>query len=587
MKKQTWIILGALILASLTGCGQKGTPAEIQWEAARKADDTAAYVTEHKDELEELKAEAEAGESLGQQFKATALLCMAEYQENLSASDSPLLTGWVNHDVFQFDYPNTAGYADNYFAKIKTDEAAFWESLEDAYYPYDYFLPMLAATENMDGEILSKLLNGTGLDSVCKTELDEAITAWVQNNPGKAPAVGDQLMELGYFDDWKDYDWTGTYLSKSTEPYLVRTNTADEALAYIIYMQDTFLPGMEGKVSIDNYRKTSETTGEEYYSTNIAVTIREDLSLAEPAGENLPETIETEGKKVVALYHNPTAGEDVDAPPSWRILGDFLMGLPKEERPAAMAEADYYLVLTSDHQPGSYYQDTSGNDTKIRAVYSSSSLDLYDAATGAFLRHIGNIMENPSNTIFKNLSEEASQYPELAGADVLSYIYHHINDPDSYRTLLDHTSGLEAPLTPGSTGLLGPWEITTTSIEVVKSFEDGLFVYTANDGCQFVRAHLTVTNQGFQSDNFLSGSFHLNSADGLYAGVIDESGENVYPAASTVTGGSNLNGKTLEPGETKEGTILFEVEENALNGNAPLYLTFYLGNQVLPYSLEQ
>ena len=70
MKKRSWIVLGILTLVSLTACGQKGTPAESRWDAAKKADDTAVYVTEHREELDDLKAEAESAETLGQQFKA-------------------------------------------------------------------------------------------------------------------------------------------------------------------------------------------------------------------------------------------------------------------------------------------------------------------------------------------------------------------------------------------------------------------------------------------------------------------------------------------------------------------------------------
>ena len=55
MKKRAWIILGGLALACLTACGQKGTPAESKWTAAKKSGDMAAYVTEHRSELEELK----------------------------------------------------------------------------------------------------------------------------------------------------------------------------------------------------------------------------------------------------------------------------------------------------------------------------------------------------------------------------------------------------------------------------------------------------------------------------------------------------------------------------------------------------
>ena len=587
MKKRSWIVLGILTLVSLTACGQKGTPAESRWDAAKKADDTAVYVTEHREELDDLKAEAESAETLGQQFKAVALLCMAEYQDNLSSGDDANLTGWVNHDVFQFDYPNTSAYADQYFASIKTDEAAFWESLKDAYYPYDYFLPMIAATEHLDGEIVSKLLNGTSLEGTCKTKLEEAIEAWVEYKPGQIVASGDQLLEMGYFDDWNSYEWTGTYFTNSTDLYRIRTKTAEDGLAYIRYMRDVFLPGMEGKISRDSYCRTSDITGEEYYSTQLAVSIEEELELPEPTEEKLPETIDLEGKKVVALYHNPTAAEDVDGPPSWRILGDFIMGLTEEEIPATLDGADYYLVLTADHQFGDYYQDQSGEPTKIQAVYSSTSLDLYDAATGSFLGHIGNVMENPSSTIFKDLGEDAAQYPEITKADTLSYIYHNINTPDAYQVLLDNTSDLEEPLQVGGTGLLGPWEITMNSCEIVKSFDDNFYTYSASDGCQIVRGHFTVTNRGFQLDSFLAGDLHLTSDYAMFAGIIDESGENYYPATDAMTYRECLNGKSLEVGETKEGEILFEVPDDAIGGGSPLYIAVSLGNQMLLYSVGE
>lgn len=587
MKKRAWIILAGLSLACLTACGQKGTPAESRWAAARKADDTASYVKEHKEELGDLKAEAESAETLGQQFKAVALLCMAEYQENLSSADPSRLDGWDNKDVFLFDYPGTSAYADAYFAKVNTDEAAFWESLEDAYYPYDYFLPMMAATKNLDGQTLSKLLKGMPEDGKYKTELEEAIEAWVKNRPGSIVSTGDVLMEMGYFDDWKDYDWTGTYLYSSVTPYLVRTDTAEDGLAYVRYMKGALIPGMEAKLGRDTFFKTSGISGEEYYATGLAVTVGEDLQLPEPGEGSSVEEIVTEGKKVAAFYHNPSAGEDADAPPAWQVMGDFMMGLSDEEFPAALSEADYYLVLTADHQYGNYYQDQSGNQTKVQAVYSSTSIDLYDAKSNTFLCHVGNVMENPSGTIFKDLNEESAQYPELVPADALSYIYHNISNPDSYRVLLDNTSSQEEPLRAGGTGLLGPWEITMDSLEIVESFEDGMFSYSASDGCRFVRGHFTVTNRGFEQDSFLAGSYYMDGDNLVYAGVTDGSEENYYPSVDATTYSACLNGKTLEVGESKEGEVLFEIPDAMADGSAPLYIFFNMRNQALVFSAEQ
>ena len=129
MKRELWIALGCLTLGCLTACGSKGTPAESKWKAAQKAEDTASYVIEHGDELDELKPEAESAENLSQQFKAVALLCMAEYQDSLAANGLAAADN-KDEDVFLFEYPNTSSYVDSYFSKVNTEGDAFWRSEE-------------------------------------------------------------------------------------------------------------------------------------------------------------------------------------------------------------------------------------------------------------------------------------------------------------------------------------------------------------------------------------------------------------------------------------------------------------------------
>ena len=196
-------------------------------------------------------------------------------------------------------------------------------------------------------------------------------------------------------------------------------------------------------------------------------------------------------------------------------------------------------------------------------------------------------MENPSGTTFEDLNEESAQYPELVPADALSYIYHNISNPDSYRVLLDNTSSQEEPLRAGGTGLLGPWEITMDSLEIVGSFEDGMFSYSASDGCRFVRGHFTVTNRGFEQDSFLAGSYYMDGDNLVYAGVTDGSEENYYPSVDATTYSACLNGKTLEVGESKEGEVLFEIPDAMADGSAPLYIFFNMRNQALVFSAEQ
>ena len=102
-----------------------------------------------------------------------------------------------------------------------------------------------------------------------------------------------------------------------------------------------------------------------------------------------------------------------------------------------------------------------------------------------------------------------------------------------------------------------------------------------------VRGHFTVTNRGFQLDSFLAGDLHLTSDYAMFAGIIDESGENYYPATDAMTYRECLNGKSLEVGETKEGEILFEVPDDAIGGGSPLYIAVSLGNQMLLYSVGE
>ena len=194
----------------------------------------------------------------------------------------------------------------------------------------------------------------------------------------------------------------------------------------------------------------------------------QDEASSQETEEGEPEAIEIEGKKVIALYRNLQGEEFDDSPPSLRVIGDFMLELPEEEYPATVEEVDYYLVLTANYEEGGFYQNSDGSETAIREINSSTSVDLYEAGTGMLLRRLGSILETAPESIFTS-DDEGSRYPEMAGADVLSYIYHHINEPESYVSLMDHLSGkseiaIDEPVT------LAGWEITYHSAEIVKEF---------------------------------------------------------------------------------------------------------------------
>lgn len=575
MRKKGLVIAGLCLLICLTGCqGTKVTAADKYWKAARKMDSLETYVKENKEELdmEALKAEAESGEStLGQQFKAIALMSALEYQLN---SDN-------KEEMFLVDYPVSGPYVDTYLAKVNTEGEAFWSSLEDAFYPYDYFMPVLAAAQNLNGETLVNLISGIPDESKYGDKLAEAIGKWVKKNPVKLADIGDDLMGMGYFDEWKLQDFKFTYFYDSNNSNLIETDTVNDGLAYVDYLGNSLLPTLEEKYGGEEIRKESELTGNSFYSTNLSVIVDEELKLEAPEENGLPETIEIQGKKVVAFYQNPLWSEFENSPAPLRIMGDFMLNLPQEERPGTLEAADYYLVLTPDYEYGSNYQFLSGKEMKIREVYSSTSVDLYEAATGRFLRHLGNVMEMPSRSIVTNADEDRGEYPELVSADTLYFIYQNVNEPESYITLTDNTVGLEGDLEQGQPIVIGNWEITCNSSQVVKEFQKGSYLYSGENGFQLVRGNFTITNRGNQKNTFmptmLSGTRDVRKD--TFVQVTDASHETYYDTVYFINLSGSLNGASLEPGETREGELVFQVPEDVVQAGEPLFITVFAGYQ--------
>lgn len=328
--KKILIAALCLMLGCLTACkGGASTEAGRFWKAAAKADSMEAYVEEHAEDLdlETLKAEAGADDaSLSQQFQAVALLCAAEYQGYLSTQEGSV---WED-DFFTFDYPVSASYADSYFAKVNTEGEEFWTSMKEAFYPYDCLMPMFGAAGNLEGQTLVNLLEGEPEDSTLATEIEDAVEEWIRMNPGKIAAVGDALLENGYFDDWSLDDWKQTYFYSSNAPYQIEVPTLEDGLNYLTYVKNTILPAVEGKHGADSFQSPSKLTQEDFYYSELAVTVAEEITLQEP-GEGLPETIDTEGKKVIGLYRNMQTEELEGSPTALRVMGDFMFELSEEE----------------------------------------------------------------------------------------------------------------------------------------------------------------------------------------------------------------------------------------------------------------
>lgn len=567
MKRKGLLIIGCLMVLGLTAC-QKSTVSESCWNSAKQADSLSEYVKEHAAEMdvEALKAEAESADStLSQQYKATALLCMLEDQK-------------------EEGYSVSASYAAEYLSKVNTDGEDFWKSMEESFYPYDGFGPMLAAAGQLDEQTLVNLISGIPADKNYGNKLKDAVDQYIRENPGKTAAFIEELEKIGYFETWSLDDWKGTYLYSYVEPYLIQADTAADAVSYVSHMRNAVLPLLESKFGREEFQQTSELTEEGYYATNLAVTIEEDLQLKEPEESTIPETIELENKKVAAFYRNPHTEEFKNSPPRLRLLGDFMLELSEEEFPQSLEEADYYLVLTPSYEYGDFYTDNSGNETKIQEVYSITSIDLYEAKTGTFLRHLGDVAEDPDSRLFRNLSEEAAEYPAMTGADVLSFIYHHVNEPDAYAYLMDHTSG-KSELEAGEAICMGNWEITYHSASVVKEFDSGMFRFTADEGFQFVKGEFTIKNVGAETDTFLPTVYYID--EDPIVRITDANRENYYDSVNAMSDSRCLSSTSLEPGESKDGEIIFQVPDEVALGDEPLYVEVSLKNRSVCYVLNR
>ena len=573
MKRKLLLTAACLLLVLLSACQGKSA-AQTHWDAAQKAGGLEDYVKEQAEniDMEALKQEAQEGE-LSQQFKAAAILTTLEYQQAHAETSS--LT------QFRFDYPVSGEYATRFLNQVNTDPDAFWASMADAFYPYDCYLPLFAAAKDLDEATLAKLLDTIPDDM---SEFQEAINKWVARNPGRIIEVGDMLLEKGYFDGYDLTDFRSDFCALTPSSFFIQTDSPEDALHYVTYVRDSLYPVIALERQRSLLVKTSEITGEDYYTDSVMVTISgSGPNLQEPTDTGLPETIELEGKTVAAFYQNPTAGDFPDYLPSLQFMGGFLLNLPAEEIPATLADADYYLVLTAHYEKGDFYQTMGGNNTSTQQVNSLTSVDLYDAATGAFLRHLGNVKETPPDTVYASYGDILLKYPVPVSADVLTYMYHHINEPDAYVSMVDNTPVNGSVVEPNTPVIFSNWEITFHSSKVVKEFESSRYVYSANDGKQFVIADMTITNRGLESDTFLPMIYYIGQDP--IAQVTDSSKQTLYDCVDVITYSPCLNGTTLDAGESKDGELVFESPDTLAQSGEQLYLAVSLGSQMVYYPL--
>lgn len=570
----------ALLLCGLTGCeGTGSTQTERLWKTASEENSFENYIMGNgsKIDTEALKEELESAEStLKQQFKATAILCAMEFLQSGGGD-------WKK-GMFYTSYPKTSGYALEFLNQVNTSEEEFWASLEDAFYPYDCFLPIFAAAGGLDGDTLVKLWKDVPADSRYADKWTEAVEAWIKANPCRLGEFGEALLAGGYYDGWTLSDWRETYLYNSSQPYAVRTATVDEALGYLSGVQNIVLAGQEKTYGADHFKEESAILGELCYATNLTVTIDEDLQL-ESGGKGQEEPVETEGRKVAVFYRNPRADRFAGSPPGLRLLGDFMLQLPESERPASAAEADYYLVLTAYYEYGDFYQTRGGGESKIQEVCSSTSVDLYDAQKGTLIRHLGTMLEMAPDSVVASYGEESLRYPDTPSSDALLYMYRHVNEPEAYRALVSQTSG-RTKISPDEPVVIGSWELTYHNSEIVSEFDAGFSHFEADNGNQYVRSQFTLTNVGFEEEEFLSRIGAYVGGREVYVQLQDQKEEIVYEPKDMIMNPKCLNSSYLEPGETKEGELVFVIPESAAERLEDLRLVIYLGNQAVYYPIE-
>lgn len=591
MKRGGLLLISCLVFFGLSACQvQKPTAAEAYWSSAAEGKSLMEYVVNNKEDIdvEALKAEAASEEStLSQQFKATALLCGMEYWKNAKPEEieNPWYGIILNEktSAFHLNDWNSAPYAVKFLEKVNTDEEAFWESLHDAFAPYDCFLPLFAAANQLDGQTLNKLMSvpeGKNYGD----KLKDAVDQWIRRKPEKIPGTGDDFINAEYFKEWKITDWKENYFYSAGNPDLIHTTTAAAAISYIGYLRSSMLPMLEEKFGREVFKRSSEIYDGKTYITGLMVVVDEKLQLKEPEEENLPERIETEGKTVAAFYQNPYSEEKKGSPVPLRVLGDFMLNLPEEEFPKVPEETDYYLILTPQYEPGDYYQDRAGNRSEIQMICSSTSIDLYEAGTGRFLRHLGNVREEPPSEIAHNMADEPVEYPTPMGADELLYIYHNINEPEKYGSLVEHETDFQPELVAGEPLFLGKWEIVYHSGRLVKSFDDRMFQYSAKEGSKLVIGTFTVTNRGTKQETFIPMIY--NASKDVIVRLADSKRETFYECVNALTYTKNLISSSFEQGETKEGEIIFEVAEEVLQQGGPFYIAVTLGEQTAFYPLQ-
>ena len=195
------------------------------------------------------------------------------------------------------------------------------------------------------------------------------------------------------------------------------------------------------------------------------------------------------------------------------------------------------------------------------------------------------MIEDPARGIVSNGINNEPRYPEEVKADILYYIYSHVNDPDAYAALVDHLEGRTA-FERDETIMIGPWEITYHGSEIVDSYKTKLSQYTPDAGNQFIKAGFTVTNRGNKKDSLLSTG--IDEWNEVFIYIIDYANSTYYDCVNLTTYDFDLFGRNmLEPGESQTGELIYQVPDGALQQMEALFMAVSKGRQIVICPMEE
>lgn len=135
----------------------------------------------------------------------------------------------------------------------------------------------------------------------------------------------------------------------------------------------------------------------------------------------------------------------------------------------------------------------------------------------------------------------------------------------------------------GSEIALGDWAITVTGMDFAPTIPNGDYMeFTPEEGNQFLVVHISITNNGKESDTFLP-SFSINGD--VTTRVLYGDG---YEFSSTSLLGydKEMHDSALNPLSSKEGDIAFDVPQTLVDSTDPLFVAFSLDGEEVQVALR-